>query len=1127
MDIWVQLYDMNSGFMSLRVVKDVGNYIGTFIESDVNNFTGVWREYLRVRVSISLDLPLKRRMKLRKNADEWSWVNFKYEGAPTFCFIYGLIGHSDKFCEKLFEMPEEMIAKPFGSWMRAEPRRKNYTIGAKWLRPGGGSPAVKSGEKEDSVTGKVVTDISGIAYQKGEKDGMLIDISNDDKGISHGENQGNNLNIVKAGYLNNIMFKIIIPSKVKMEKIQRLLNYEGMVVVEAQGRSGGMALLWKEEDKVNLRSFSNNHIDIETTTLGRGSWRFTGFYGEPNRANRRKTWELLKNLARDANLSWCVMGDLNNIVDRREKRGGDPYPQWLIEGFNEILTDSGLIDMNIIGHQFTWERSRGMENWIETRLDRLLTNESWLENFAMSKLYNLEDSPSDHNPIYLDTRFMFSVQRPVRRFRFENAWLIKPMCFQLVEDSWEENAGEDIRRKVLHCCQKLEVWGKEVTGNFSGRVKECKVELKKLRRKIDQASLERFKENFDGDWINWEEGLSELITTYYDKMFTATETQWEEIVNKVPSSITEVQNKELLREVSVEEVRSALFHMHPDKSLGPNGMTPGFFQKHWSLVRNDIVLMVKKFFTEGVLLDGLNDTNLVLIPKKKNPSSVSDLRPISLCNVLVKIITKVMANRLKVLLDVVVSESQSAFIPGRLISDNILVSYEVMHSLKNKRYGKEGYMAIKLDMNKAYDRLEWDFVKAMLRRMGFSEHWIKLIMACITSVSYKIVHGEHTMGPITPSRGIRQGDPLSPYLFIICAEGLSALLNHYESRNWIHGIKVCRHAPAISHMLFADDSYMYCKANTEEAGRVMELLRHNKYLGLPNLLGQKKSVLLGFLKDGIENKIRTWERKPVSKSGQEILIKMVGQALPTYAMSVFLLPMDLIKNIEKMLTKYWWNSTQRGNRKIHWASWEKLCKHKSTGGLDFRDFRSFNLAMLGKQGWRFLSNPDSLVSRVYKARYFREGNFLVAKLGANPSFTWRSVWEAREVVSAGACWQIRSGGDVNIIGQPWLANTGNPYISTECEAIQNNKVQGLMCIDKREWDKEVILDLFNRRDQKCILDTPISKNGSGDTIIWNLEKSGMYTVKSAYRLIQRMKGMFNMEERSKVLMKLWKLKAPP
>lgn len=630
-------------------------------------------------------------------------------------------------------------------------------------------------------------------------------------------------------------------------------------------------------------------------------------------------------------------------------------------------------------------------------------------------------------------------------------------------------------------------------------------------------------QNEEEVWVELEDGLDDLLTSYFNQIFSATENQWEGVVDRVTRTITDEQNELLLSEVTIEEVKLALFQMHPDKAPGPDGMTPGFFQRHWSIVGEDIVKMVKEFFSQGVMLEGLNETNLVLIPKKNNPSTVSDLRPISLCNVLVKIITKVMANRMKLLLNVVISESQSAFIPGRLISDNILVSYEVMHFLKNKRVGKEGYMAIKLDMSKAYDRLEWGFLKVMLGKMGFSDHWVKLVMASITSVSYNIVHGDRSLGPIFPSRGIRQGDPLSPYLFIMCAEGLSALLRFYESNQWIHGVRVCRQAPSISHMLFADDSYLYCKATTEEASRVLELLRlfeqasgqrisvekssvffssniipynrfnicqvlmmkeadkNSKYLGLPNLLGQKKSVLLGFLKDKLEHKIRGWERKPVSKAGQEILIKMVGQSLPTYVMGVFLLPMDLVTKIEKMLTHFWWNSTQRGKNKIHWASWEKLCKHKSQGGMDFRDFRSFNLAMLGKQGWRFLSNPESLVSRVYKAKYFRNGNYLDSKLGANPSFTWRSIWEARELVSAGACWKIGTGSCIDIVGQPWLANTDNSFVTTVNQTLQQNKVQSLMHIHRREWDREVVQDLFNVRDQMCILETPICADE--DTIV--------------------------------------------
>lgn len=143
LELWVQLHGMSSGFTSQRVVVDVGNYIGKFVESDVNNFVGVWREFLRIRVVIPLDKPLKRRMKLKKSEANWCWVNFKYEGVPTFCFICGMIGHSDKFCEKLFE---DKIEKPFGAWMRADPRRRLHTMGSKWLKPGGVSSVRNTAE---------------------------------------------------------------------------------------------------------------------------------------------------------------------------------------------------------------------------------------------------------------------------------------------------------------------------------------------------------------------------------------------------------------------------------------------------------------------------------------------------------------------------------------------------------------------------------------------------------------------------------------------------------------------------------------------------------------------------------------------------------------------------------------------------------------------------------------------------------------------------------------------------------------------------------------------------------------------------------------------------------------------
>jgi hypothetical protein len=192
-----------------------------------------------------------------------------------------------------------------------------------------------------------------------------------------------------------------------------------------------------------------------------------------------------------------------------------------------------------------------------------------------------------------------------------------------------------------------------------------------------------------------------------------------------------------------------------------------------------------------------------------SPSRVTEFRPISLCNVLYKIISKVLANRLKQVLPHIISLEQSAFIPGRLITDNILVAFETLHTMDTRLKGKEGFMAMKLDMSKAYDRLEWDFVEGVLRKIGFANRWISLLMSCIRTVTYLILINGQPHGLITPTRGLRQGDPLSPYLFILCAEVLSSLLQHSSKEGLISGVSLSRGGTRIHHLFFADDSLLF------------------------------------------------------------------------------------------------------------------------------------------------------------------------------------------------------------------------------------------------------------------------------------------------------------------------------
>lgn len=181
----------------------------------------------------------------------------------------------------------------------------------------------------------------------------------------------------------------------------------------------------------------------------------------------------------------------------------------------------------------------------------------------------------------------------------------------------------------------------------------------------------------------------------------------------------------------------ALFEMKPSKSPGVDGFNAGFFQAHWSLVKDSVVNAVLSFLNGGEMPEEINKTLLVLIPKVANPQEMAQFRPISLCNVIYKLCSKTMANRLRPLLDGIIAEEQSAFVPGRLITDNVLIAQECLHYLDHKK-GKSGCCAIKLDMAKAYDRVEWTYLIHIMSAMGFSEKWCNLVYKCVSTVSFAV-----------------------------------------------------------------------------------------------------------------------------------------------------------------------------------------------------------------------------------------------------------------------------------------------------------------------------------------------------------------------------------------------------
>jgi hypothetical protein len=346
----------------------------------------------------------------------------------------------------------------------------------------------------------------------------------------------------------------------------------------------------------------------------------------------------------------------------------------------------------------------------------------------------------------------------------------------------------------------------------------------------------------EGTYISSQSELESLATEFYTNLFMAQDHTSPEIITQfIQPKVSDIMNEHLCAPVTDIEIENALFMMHPNKSPGPDGFTAGFYIRHWNLLKKDICSAVRGFMEGGQMPKIVNNTTLVLIPKVKQPQDLTQYRPIALCNVLYKIVSKVLALRLRPILDEPISEEQSAFVPDRLITDNVITAFECIHYLKKKK-GKSGACALKVDMAKAYDRVEWCYLRAIMLKMGFQPVWVNLIMQCVESVSFSVRMNGQYSEYFRPSRGIRQGDPISPYLFLLCSEGLSAMLKYNGQAHLARGIRVGIHAPWVSHLLFADDCIIFSQASPLGATRLHAILESYRQ-GSGQIVNKEKSAI--------------------------------------------------------------------------------------------------------------------------------------------------------------------------------------------------------------------------------------------------------------------------------------------
>ncbi|XP_010446022.1 PREDICTED: uncharacterized protein LOC104728786 [Camelina sativa] len=504
---------------------------------------------------------------------------------------------------------------------------------------------------------------------------------------------------------------------------------------------------------------------------------------------------------------------------------------------------------------------------------------------------------------------------------------------------------------------------------------------------------------------------------------------FEEALGEIQPVITEAINEILTQDASEKEVKEALFMMYPDKA------------------------------------------------RVDKPTKMTELRPISLCNVGYKVISK-----------------------------------EMFHGLRSNPSCKGKYMAIKTDMSKAYDRVEWSFIDRLLRKFGFCDRWLSWIMWCVTSVQYKVLLNGEPHGSIIPHRGLQQGDPLSPYLFILCTEVLIANLRKAEQSKLITGIMVSTACPTISHLLFADNSLFSVAPR-----------RNNVELSY-----EFSSSMSGF-PDRLQARAGGWPARLLSKGGKEVMIKSVATAVPTFVMSYFRLPKTVTQKLTSAISNFWWSSSDQ-SQELHWVAWDRLCLTKSEGGLGFRCLDDYNTALLAKQFWRLITVPESLFARVFKGRYYRHSDPMDPIKSYSPSYGWRSMVSARSLVNKGLITRVGSGASISVWTDPWIpAQFPRPAISSGLPLTPSLRVNSFVERTTNSWDMALLSAAFVPKDVAIISAIPLGTPTSSDMLGWHFTKSGTYSVKSGYHILRQATTSRTICGPDITLLQafVWKIRCPP
>ncbi|KAL0439728.1 UNVERIFIED_CONTAM: hypothetical protein Slati_2455800 [Sesamum latifolium] len=611
-------------------------------------------------------------------------------------------------------------------------------------------------------------------------------------------------------------------------------------------------------------------------------------YGDCDLIRRRDLWAGLCSLAEEIiDDPWCVLGDFNAVIDSSEVCGRAADTSSSMTEFRDCITEAALVHLPFTGCPFSWHNcSEGSRShW--KRLDRVLVNEAWLVIWPQTSYMSALPSTSDHSPLIL---MGSEGSREQGFFKFDNFLVKQPSFLNAVRRTWRHPIhgtrmySVKMENNMLQQRAKLN-WLKH--GDQCSKIFFRKINARRARQRIHQIT------DSAGVILKDTSQVSIEFVSYYQSLLGGLRQSRELDLSFLQPGLRHIlivdEAIELITPVTAAEIQEALFDISEDSAPGPDGYSSAFFKAAWPEIGGDICAAIMEFFHSGRLLKQINATLLVLIPKVQLPVRVSDYRPIACCNVIYKVVTKILVRRMQRILHLLIDHTQTAFVPGRSISDNVMLAQELLAGYNQVRLPPR--CTIKVDIQKAYDSVNWDFILEALRIFNFPPRFIGWIEQCITTVTFSV-----------SLNGSMHGNTHSAHF-------IKDTLAEFATMSGLHV------NPNKSQIILS-------KAVQTGRQAILDLLGFQegslpiKYLGVPLVSSRLTIADCQPLIEKIDNRLAGWSQFNLSLAGRTQLIKLVLSSLHTYWASVFILPKSIINVIEGRIRKFLWQgSNGRGYAK--------------------------------------------------------------------------------------------------------------------------------------------------------------------------------------------------------------------